>query len=61
MAKPLKSRDEIVQSLENLKKELELRDNDSYIMAREIWFKINSCLYSEYPHSAHKKVVQNAP
>ncbi len=45
--KPLQERENIVNSLENLKKELEKRDD---VLAREIWFKINSCLYSHYPH-----------
>ena len=40
----------IVESLENLKAEIsEHVDTRS----REIWFKINSCLYSQYPHNNH--------
>ena len=40
---------EIVASLEKLKKELERREK-SDPTAREILFKINSCLFSKYPH-----------
>lgn len=39
----------IVESLENLKKELERRQEFD-LTAREILFKINSCLFSKYPH-----------
>jgi len=42
----------IVESLENLKKELIYRQDNSVV--REILFKINSCLFSEYPHEWQK-------
>lgn len=40
--------DKIVESLENLRDELAIHSDTR---SREIWFKINSCLYSEYPHT----------
>jgi hypothetical protein len=40
---------QIVSSLENLKQEL-LSKQENNTFAREILFKINSCLYSTYPH-----------
>lgn len=44
-------RESIVESLENLKKELEKRDDAGrQVCPREIWFKINSCIYKKYPH-----------
>jgi hypothetical protein len=46
----------IVQSLENLKKELSMHSEP---ICQEIWFKINSCLYSEYPHKKHLKEFQS--
>ena len=44
----LAERKRMVESLENLKKEMLLRDDVEYA------FKINSCLYSKYPH--HKEM-----
>lgn len=38
---------QIIKSLENLKEELLGRD--SCLVCRELLFKINSCLFSEYP------------
>jgi len=41
----------MVSSLLNLRDEL---DKSSCVDAREIYFKINSCLFSRYPHEHHK-------
>ncbi len=43
----------IVDSLLNLKKELM---NKTDLKSREIFFKINSCLFSEYPHKFKRGV-----
>lgn len=48
MSKQIQPVEQIVQSLINLREELVARG------ATEIAFKINSCLYSEYPHANHK-------
>jgi hypothetical protein len=50
MSKTKVENSKIVESLENLKEELRLRTND--VTVREIFFKINSCLFSEYPHKS---------
>jgi len=42
-----KQQDGVAASLWRLKNELSLRTDD--ITVREIFFKINSCLFSEYP------------
>jgi hypothetical protein len=39
----------LVDSLTNLKNELVDRQHND-LVAREILFKLNSCLFSEYPH-----------
>jgi hypothetical protein len=40
----------IVESLESLKEELASKQ-ENCLVSREILFKINSCLFSEYPPS----------
>lgn len=47
MSKQLQAPERVVQSLLNLRDELVARGES------EIAFKINSCLFSEYPHAAH--------
>lgn len=47
--KTKQSNAQIIESLENLKQELLLKQEDNHII-REILFKINSCIYSTYPH-----------
>lgn len=49
MSKPLQPTEKIVQSLINL------RDEMVALGHSEIAFKINSCLFSEYPHEVHSK------
>ncbi len=51
--KSKQSNAKIVESLENLKTELSVHSDTR---SREIWFKINSCLYAQYPHSAQRKL-----
>lgn len=46
--KPKQPNEKIVASLENLKQELLLKKDNLYY--RELLFKINSCLFSEYHH-----------
>jgi len=50
--KELQERNQIVKSLINLRTELS-KNTDT--RSREIMFKINSCLFSEYPHKEHVK------
>ena len=45
--KQLQSQEKMVESLLNLRNELARRGYS------EIAFKINSCLFNEYPHSTH--------
>ena len=45
---------QVVKSLKNLKTELEGRNLSYDVTARELLFKINSCLFSNYP-SIYKK------
>ena len=47
MSKQIQSPEKMVESLLNLRNELVRRGYS------EIAFKINSCLFSEYPHSTH--------
>ncbi len=51
--KSKQSNAKIVESLENLKTELSVHSDTR---SREIWFKINSCLYAQYPHAAQRKL-----
>jgi len=51
--KELQERDQIVESLINLREEL---SKNSDTRSREIMFKINSCLFSEYPHKYSKEL-----
>lgn len=46
--KKIKDPEEVVSSLINLRDELFAKKNASSEM-REVFFKINSCLYSKYP------------
>ena len=48
--------EKVVESLKNLKAEI-VRRTEKYDdpTLREMFFKINSCLYSEYPHSFQRK------
>ncbi len=55
MRKQQKPDNEIVRSLINLRDELIDKDIDKY---HEIFFKINSCLYDQYP--VHPRKEQNA-
>jgi hypothetical protein len=48
MKKELQNSDKVVESLQNLRDELWDRQDQSTI-AREIFFKINSCLFGSYP------------
>jgi hypothetical protein len=54
--KTLQPDNKIVKSLLNLRDELYLRSNDA--SSAEIFFKINSCLYKEYPHIVNTHVAQ---
>lgn len=47
--KQIQSLDKIVESLTNLRNEMVA------LGYSEFAFKINSCLFSEYPHSTHSK------
>lgn len=47
VTKEYKSKDEIINSLLNLREEL-AKHSDT--RSREVVFKINSCLFSKYPH-----------
>lgn len=47
-SKALQPADKVVESLLRLRDELYKRPDDA--IANEIFFKINSCLYGEYPH-----------
>ena len=47
MSKQIQNPELVIQSLLNLRAELIARGES------EIVFKINSCLYSEYPHANH--------
>lgn len=46
------SDDKVVASLKNLRAEL-LKRQSGCVVSREILFKINSCLFSQYPHQSH--------
>ena len=46
--KPVQPAEKVVESLMNLREELLGQDD---LKSREIVFKINSCLFSEYPHA----------
>lgn len=54
--KTLQPDHKVVRSLLNLRDELYLRSNDA--LSNEIFFKINSCLYKEYPHIVGTDVAQ---
>jgi hypothetical protein len=54
--KTLQPHNKVVKSLLNLRDELYLRSNDA--SSDEIFFKINSCLYKEYPHIGDTDVAQ---
>ena len=47
MSKQIQSLNKIVESLINLRNEMVARGDSEYA------FKINSCLFSEYPHAPH--------
>lgn len=47
--KQLRSQEKIVESLLNLRDEMAARGDSEYA------FKINSCLFSEYPHAPHSQ------
>lgn len=47
MTKQIQPVDKIVESLINLRNEMVTRGDSEYA------FKINSCLFSEYPHTPH--------
>ena len=47
MSKQIQPLDKIVESLINLRNEMIARGDSEYA------FKINSCLFSEYPHELH--------
>lgn len=48
-------KDTMIASIEAVKKELEMLDRGgaASIIPRVLWFKLNSCLYSQYPHPEH--------
>ena len=50
MDKSIQAPEQIIASLINLKEELITRQAHD-LVCREILFKINSCLYSKYPHN----------
>ncbi len=54
--KTLQPDNKIVKSLLNLRNELYLRSKDP--LSDEIFFKINSCLYKEYPRIVNTDVAQ---
>jgi len=54
--KVLQPNDKIVESLLRLKGELWEKQDDQL---REVFFKINSCLYSEYPHGNHNRAGES--
>ena len=54
MDKPVQTAEQVIASLLNLKEELVLRQANNPV-CREILFKINSCLYSKYPHNTQEK------
>ena len=54
--KTLQPDHKVVKSLLNLRNELYLRSKDA--SSNEIFFKINSCLYKEYPHIVGTDVAQ---
>ena len=45
--KVIQTKEKIIESLGNLKNEL---DANLDSRSKELWFKINSCIYSSYPH-----------
>ena len=53
--KQIVSEQQLIQSILNLRAELYEKD-DIMVNAREIFFKLNSCLYAEYPHKEHEDV-----
>lgn len=50
--KTLQDGAKVINSLRNLREELERRDQ---VSANEMIMKINSCLFSEYPHKSQHK------
>ena len=53
MKKELQNSDKIVESLQNLRDEL-WKQQDQSAIAREVFFKINSCLFDSYPVERQK-------
>lgn len=50
-------KDTMIASIEALKLELTMLDKHgaASVIPQVLWFKLNSCLYSQYPHPEHVK------